>query len=98
MSIYTLGVWTVKPGREDDFIEAWNAMAMATAADFPGASAMLLRDRDEPTKFISSGPWDSLDQIETWRGSDTFKNGVGKIRDLIDGFEPHTMDVAVAIG
>lgn len=98
MSIYTLGVWTVKPGRESDFIDAWQAMATATAADFPGASAVLLRDRDDPSKFISSGPWESLEQIETWRGSDTFRDGVGKIRELIDGFEPHTMDVAITIG
>jgi heme-degrading monooxygenase HmoA len=98
MAIYTLGVWTVKRGREDDFIAAWETMATATAADFPGATATLLRDRDEPLKFISSGPWDSLDQIETWRGSSTFHDGVGRIRDAIEGFEPHTMDLVVTIG
>jgi heme-degrading monooxygenase HmoA len=98
MAIYTLGVWTVKPGREDAFIEAWNAMATATAADYPGASAVLLRDRDEPTKFISSGPWNSLDQIETWRASSTFQDGVGRIRELIERFEPHTMDLVVTVG
>ena len=98
MAVYTLGVWTVKPGREDEFTEAWNAMAAATAADFPGASAILLQDRDEPAKFISTGPWDSLEQIDTWRGSDTFQNGVGRIRELIEGFEPHTMDVVVTVG
>ena len=35
MAVYTLGVWTVKPGHEDDFIEAWNALATATVDDFP---------------------------------------------------------------
>jgi hypothetical protein len=30
MAVYTLGVWTVKPGHEDDFIEAWSALATAT--------------------------------------------------------------------
>ena len=98
MAIYTVGVWTVKSGREQDFIDAWNAMATATAVEFPGWSAVLLRDRDAPTKFISSGPWESLEQIETWRGSDIAREGVGSIRAVIDGFESHTMDVAAAIG
>ena len=98
MAIYTLGIWTVKPGREQEFIDAWHAMAAATAADFPSASAVLLRDRDTPSTFISSGPWQSLDQIEAWRGSDTFRDGVAGIRAVIDGFEPHTMDVAASVG
>jgi heme-degrading monooxygenase HmoA len=98
MAIYTLGVWAVKAGREQDFIDAWHALAAATAGDFPGASAVLLRDRDAPTTFISSGPWDSLDQIETWRSSNTFRDGVTKIREFIDAFEPHTMDVAASTG
>ena len=98
MAVYTLGVWTVKDGREQDFIDAWHAMAAATATDFPGASAMLLRDRDTPSVFISSLPWESLDQIEAWRASETFRAGVGEIRELIDNFEPHTMDLAATIG
>jgi len=98
LAVYTLGVWTVKPGHEDDFIEAWNALATATVEDFPGATAVLLRDRDDPSKFISSGPWDSLEQIETWRASNTFRDGVGQIRELIEGFEPHTMDPVVTVG
>ncbi len=98
MAVYTLGIWTVKSGREREFIAAWNAMATATAADFPGASATLLQDRDTPALFISYGPWESLEQIEAWRGSETFGSGVSKIRDLVDGFVPHTMDVTASVG
>jgi heme-degrading monooxygenase HmoA len=91
-------MWTVKPGREHEFIGAWQALAAATAADFPGASALLLQDRDAPSRFISTGPWESLDQIEAWRDSDTFRDGVSKIREVVDGFEPHTMDLAASVG
>ncbi len=46
--IYTSGDWLVKPGREEEFIEAWHDLAEWTAAEIaPGAPAMLLRDRDE---------------------------------------------------
>jgi heme-degrading monooxygenase HmoA len=98
VAIYTLFVWTVKPGREQAFVDAWNALGVATTADFPGASGVLLRDRDAPSTFISSGPWESFEQIEAWRGSETFRDGVSRIRELIDGFEPHTMDVAASVG
>ncbi len=98
MSLYTLGIWTVKPGREEEFIQAWRDLATRTRSEFPGSSARLLRDRDNPHRFISSGPWQSLEQIQTWRASTTFKDGVGKIRELLDSFEAHTMDETLVIG
>ena len=98
MAVYTVGVWRVKPGEEEPFISAWHGMATATASDYPGASAVLLRDRDEPNLFISAGPWDSLEQIEMWRASATFTGGVGAIRPHLESFEPHTMDPVVSIG
>ena len=27
MSVYTLGIWLVKPGHEEDFVKAWKDMA-----------------------------------------------------------------------
>jgi heme-degrading monooxygenase HmoA len=97
MAIYTLGVWTVRPGAEDEFIEAWRDMAARTAADFPGATAVLLRDRERPNWFISNGPWASMADIEAWRGSATFKDGVARIRGTLEAFEPHTMDPVVTV-
>jgi len=98
MAVYTVGVWKVKPGEEDAFVSAWRDLAMATAADYAGASAVLLRDRDTPNLFVSAGPWDSLEQIGTWRESTTFTSGVGAIRPHLESFEPHTMDPVVTIG
>ena len=96
--VYTLGIWTAKPGCEDAFVDAWNTLANETATDVPNATAMLLRDRDQPNVFISLGPWDSLEQIEAWRASTTFTTNVGRIRELVDGFEAHTMDITTEIG
>ena len=97
MAVYTLGVWTVRPGAEDDFVAAWRDMAGSTAADFPSATAVLLRDRDRPNLFISYGPWQSLAEIESWRGSATFRDGVARIRTSLETFEPHTMDPVVTV-
>lgn len=87
----------MKRGREDDFVRAWQELADRTKSDFPAEVATLLRDRDQPNVFISFGPWESLEQIEQWRDSETFKQGVGKVRELLDDFAPHTMDLAAGV-
>lgn len=97
MTVWTLGLWRVKQGREDDFVAAWRAMADATKADQPDASAVLLRDRDNPGLFISTGPWDSPDQVAAWRSSAAFVEGVARIKDCLESFEPHTMDQVVEV-
>ena len=79
-------------------MRAWRELADRTKADFPDETAMLLRDRDQPNLFISFGPWESIEQIDQWRSSNTFKQGVGKLRELLDTFAPHTMDVAATVG
>jgi heme-degrading monooxygenase HmoA len=98
MAVYTVGLWKVKSGEEAAFVSAWRDMATATATEYAGTSAVLLRDRDTPNLFISAGPWDSLEQIGGWRASATFTNGVGAIRPHLESFEPHTMDPVVTIG
>jgi heme-degrading monooxygenase HmoA len=60
--IYTVGIWTVKAGREAEFVAAWRAMGEATLIGFPGAHGTLLHDADKPARFISFGPWASLDE------------------------------------
>lgn len=98
MAVYTLGVWTAKIGQESEFVESWRDMAEKTAADFPGATAVLLRDRDRPNVFISYGPWASLEDIAAWRGSATFEQGVARIGASLERFEAHTMDPVVTVG
>lgn len=72
-------------------------MADRTRLDSPGSVATLLRDREQTSQFISFGPWDSIEEIEQWRASETFSAGVAKLGELLDSFVPHTMDVAIAI-
>ncbi|GAA3094477.1 quinol monooxygenase YgiN [Kribbella aluminosa] len=97
MTVYTLGLWTVRPGHEEEFVRAWTDLAEQTKLEFPDEQATLLRDGDQPNLFISFGPWTSIAQIDQWRASDTFKNGVGQIRALIDDFVPHTMHPVAGI-
>lgn len=97
MAVYTLALWRARSGEEDGLVAAWKAMAAATKADFPDATAVLLRDREDPRLFVSFGPWESAEQVQQWRASRAFTEGVGAMRPHLDHLEPHTMDVVTVV-
>lgn len=95
--IYTVGIWTVKAGREKEFVAAWRALGEATIAEFPAAHGRLLRDVDNPGRFVSFGPWESLETVDAWRASAPFQEGVARIRALLDAFEPGTYELSAEV-
>jgi heme-degrading monooxygenase HmoA len=95
---YTFGVWIVKPGREDDFVAGWREMAEWTAANVPGAGiGRLLQDEDQPTRFISIGPWDDKEAIAIWRSQLGFQERVGKLREMLETFTPATLELRAEV-
>lgn len=97
--LYTLGHWTVQTGREDEFVAAWHDLAEWTVANVSGSAwAKLLRDRDDPQRFISFGPWRDEGSVAAWRQHPGFQERVGAIRALVEDFTPHTMTLAAEIG
>jgi heme-degrading monooxygenase HmoA len=90
--IYTLALWTARPGCGESFISTWEAFALWTAQNCPGAGrAYLLQDSAHPDQFISFGPWESDDAVKSWRGSAEFKEFVLKIRELCSDFQPRSL-------
>jgi heme-degrading monooxygenase HmoA len=57
----------------------------------------LLQDDEDPRRFLSFGPWDDAESIEAWRASDGFRGRVGRIRELLEDFEAHTMHAVAEI-
>jgi heme-degrading monooxygenase HmoA len=96
--VYTAGVWTVKAGREEEFIRLWRRLGERTLEDFPDAAGTLLRDRDRPNRFISFGPWASVEEVQRWRASPAFRETVRELDEVLEGFEPGTLDVTLRIG
>ena len=95
--IYTLGIWTVKEGREQAFIAEWEAFAKWTAKNQPGSQdAYLVKDLNNPRQFVSFGPWDNAEAIAAWRERAEFKAFVGKVKDLCDEFQPRTLSLAAS--
>jgi quinol monooxygenase YgiN len=97
-SVWTHGIWIVKPGREDEFVLAWTEMAEWTRSRMPEAHGTLLRDREEPNRFHSFGPWSSEDVVRRWRSDPGFQTRVAAIENLLERFEPRLMDPAAEIG
>ena len=94
--LYTHGRWVAKEGQQDRFQAAWQELAEWTAANIPGAvagEARLLQDLEDPTRFYSFGPWESMQAIQAWRTHPGFQERVGRVRDLLDSFEAHTLSL-----
>jgi hypothetical protein len=54
---YTLAMYRVKAGREDEFVAAWNALASTfSALPEPPLWGTLIRHRADPALFYSFGP------------------------------------------
>jgi len=95
---WSSGRWVVKAGKESAFVEAWADFARWSAGEFPGARAWLLRDRASPRSFLSVGPWPTEETMAAWRASDGFAARVTAIRELLESFEPATLDEVATSG
>jgi heme-degrading monooxygenase HmoA len=94
---YTLSVWQVKPGRESDFVERWRDWAEWTVAQGLDAPATLLRDLERPGRFVSFGPWETLDAIARWRTAEGYQERVRRLQEVVESFEPSTLEQVAAV-
>jgi quinol monooxygenase YgiN len=96
--ICTSGIWVVKEGREDDFAHRWEESASNTSRDFPDVTLRLLRDRENPRRFVSLGEgWRNIEQIEAARSMPAFQDAMASIWRLLDSGEISTLELAVEI-
>jgi len=59
---------------------------------FGTAPPTILRDRERPNVFVTFGPFASVGDVDAFRASDLFRQGIETIRPLLDSFEPATLD------
>ena len=90
---YTSTTWIVKPGQEDEFVRRWTEFAGWSAGQGLAAPAMLLRDVEEPTRFVSFGPWEDIQMIWRWRGLTGFQERVASLNEVLVSFEPRTLEL-----
>jgi heme-degrading monooxygenase HmoA len=98
-TVYTLGIWTVKPGKEAAFIKVWDDFALWTSMNQQGAqNAVLVQDAENPQKFISFGPWQDKETAIQWRNTPEFKKAFLIFRELCSEIQPHTMLCVASAG
>jgi heme-degrading monooxygenase HmoA len=85
--------WIVKPGQEDEFVRRWTEFAEWSGGQGLAAPAMLLRDVEEPTRFVSFGPWEDIQMIWRWRGLTGFQERVASLNEVLVSFEPRTLEL-----
>ena len=96
--MYTSGVWVVKEGREDEFARRWQESADRLALDFQGVKFMLLRDRENPRRFVSLGEgWRNPSQIESARETPEFQDAMSSIWRVLDSGEMTTLDLIASV-
>ena len=91
--LYTHTSWHVKAGSEDEFVARWNEWVEWSHRQGLAASALLLRDVEKPSTFVSIGAWENLSAVRNWRDLEGYQERVGRLSEVVQSFEPRTFEV-----
>ena len=92
------GIWTVKEGREDEFSRRWEASASSLSLEFPDVTFRLLRDRENPRRFVSLGEgWRNTEQVEAARSLPSFQDAMSSIWNVLESGDISTLDLVVEV-
>ena len=95
--LITTGIWLVKDGEEDAFVQAWTSFA-EWAVTHPGSTTLRLgHDRNNASRFISFGPWNGADTAHAWKAQSDFRERMARVQQHVSGFEPIELDVLAAV-
>jgi heme-degrading monooxygenase HmoA len=89
MATWTVGVFTVTPGREEDFLRMLTEVepSMAGVVHAP----KVLRDRESPNVFVTMTPWESIEAIDAFRNG-RMRELMETNADVLQNWEPRTLD------
>ncbi len=91
--LYTHTTWRVKQGSEDEFAARWGEWVEWSHREGLAAPALLLRDAEDPSTFVSFGPWESLSAVKNWRALAGYQERVARLSEVVESFEPRTLEV-----
>ncbi|AYK14554.1 MAG: antibiotic biosynthesis monooxygenase family protein [Methanosarcina flavescens] len=90
--IYAAEIWSVKQGKEEEFLKIWTDLANWTKAnEMCNTGAVLLQDLEQKNRFISFGPWKTPACVQAWRQQPEFKAAFVKLKELCDEIKLSTM-------
>jgi heme-degrading monooxygenase HmoA len=87
---YTSGHWVVKAGEEEEFVKRWTQFTEWSQKNAAGAETFgLIQDANDSRRFLSFGAWTDADSVDAWRGSEEFRQQLGRCREVCEEFEAH---------
>jgi heme-degrading monooxygenase HmoA len=95
--VYTHGTWIARPGQEEEFVRRWLELGEWTTENFAAARGSLARDLGEANRFVSFGPWPSVEHAERWRDSDGYRERVDRILEVVEAFEPRLLQLVAEV-
>jgi heme-degrading monooxygenase HmoA len=96
--LFSMAIWDVKRGMEDEFVDAWRSFAEWTSRNERGAlGVQLLRERAFPQRFVTIGPWKDVDSLKEWRESSEFTEFFERAKKLCTDIRPMTLDAVASI-
>lgn len=94
---YTSGAWLVKSGEEDEFVAAWREFA-AWAGTLPECGTLrLVRDVEQPSRFLSFAPWESFEAQHAWKGTDEFRERMARVQRHVAEFTPSVYELVAQV-
>jgi len=83
--IFSIGEWTVTPGKEALFLERWREFSRWSLNHINGGRwVYVVQDREQNNKFMSFGIWESPEDYTEWRHSTKFKSAFAEFSAMCD--------------
>jgi heme-degrading monooxygenase HmoA len=95
---YTSGIWFVKQDEHDEFVAAWRDFVSWASAWAGSGTFRLVRDVDEPAKYLSFAPWETFEAQEAWKADPEFRERIGRVRQHTDEFTPSVLELVTQVG
>lgn len=96
---YISSRWQVKRGREDEFVSAFQALALWSELNHPeGGTARLLQNVDEPLQLTALWEFPGAEAIDRWRAQKDVVEHMGHLEALAEHLEESVFEVRVVVG
>ena len=96
--IYSVGIWTAKEGREDEFLRRWEESCDSLVLDYPELRFRLLRDQSDPRRFVSlTEGWRTPEQVDEVRELPSYQDSMSALWRVLESGEQSTFELAVEI-
>ena len=95
---YASGVWHVKQGNHDEFVQKWTEFLQWSRENYPSMLvAKLLRDKGSPGRYMSYSEWADEPSRDAWKQDPGFRTRIGACVALCEDMHGADYDVAASV-